>query len=53
MSNHVPELGEISRGLDLNRYFARVFKSAESGYEKPHPRAFGRALEVTAGAEAV
>lgn len=52
-SNHVPELGEISRGLDLDRYFVRVFNSAESGYEKPHPRAFAGVLEVTAGAEAV
>ena len=33
LSNHVPELGGISRGLGLGRYVARVFNSAESGCE--------------------
>lgn len=53
LSNHVPELGGISRGLGLERYVARLFNSAESGYEKPNPRAFDEVLEATAGAEAV
>ena len=53
LSNHVPELGEIARGLGLDRHVARVFNSAESGYEKPNPRAFDGILEATAGAEAV
>ena len=53
LSNHVPELGGISRGLGLDRYVARVFNSAESGYEKPNPRAFDGVLQATAGAEAV
>lgn len=53
LSNHVPELGGILRGLGLDRYVARVFNSADSGYEKPNPRAFDGVLESTTGAEAV
>jgi putative hydrolase of the HAD superfamily len=46
LSNHVPELPEIARHLGLDGWIARVFNSAESGYEKPHPRAFDGVLEV-------
>ncbi len=45
LSNHVPELGEILRHLGLRPYLARVFNSAETGYEKPHPWAFRAVLE--------
>ncbi len=46
LSNHVPELGDIVRHLDLASRIAYVFNSAETGYEKPHPRAFQIALET-------
>ncbi len=44
LSNHVPELREIIQHLGLESYLARIFNSAETGYEKPHPRAFGAVL---------
>lgn len=46
LSNHVPELGDIVRHLGLASRMAYVFNSAETGYEKPHPRAFQIALET-------
>ena len=52
LSNHVPELPEILHNLGLDGHLHRVFNSAESGYEKPHPRAFDGVLEVVAGADA-
>ena len=52
LSNHVPELPEILHNLGLDGHLLHVFNSAESGYEKPHPRAFDRVLEVVAGADA-
>jgi putative hydrolase of the HAD superfamily len=45
LSNHVPELGRIVAGLGLDRMVATVSCSAETGYEKPHPRAFEALLE--------
>ena len=38
LSNHAPELPETLQSLGLDEYFLRVFNSAESGHEKPHPR---------------
>ncbi|HKH09792.1 MAG TPA: HAD-IA family hydrolase [Rubrobacter sp.] len=52
LSNHVPELPDILRALGLEDLILRVFNSAESGYEKPHPRAYEGVLETVAGAEA-
>ena len=49
LSNHVPELCAIARHLGLERWVARVFNSAETGYEKPHPRAFQTALKYLSG----
>jgi putative hydrolase of the HAD superfamily len=40
LSNHVPELVEIVRALGIGSYFEAIFNSAETGIEKPHPRAF-------------
>jgi putative hydrolase of the HAD superfamily len=45
LSNHVPELGRIVAGLGLDRRVATVSCSAETGFEKPHPRAFAALLE--------
>lgn len=47
LSNHVPELPRIVEGLGLEKFVTRVITSAATGYEKPHPRAFARALEST------
>lgn len=45
LSNHVPELREIVRSLGLDRLLVALSCSAETGYEKPHPRAFEELLE--------
>jgi putative hydrolase of the HAD superfamily len=44
LSNHVPELGEIVRGLGLAGHVDEILTSAMTGYEKPHPKAFEAAL---------
>lgn len=49
LSNHTPELRDIVRHLNLESYIAKVFSSAEIGYEKPHPRAFQIVLEDLSG----
>ena len=46
LSNHVPELSEIIGGLGLSRRISRVFNSAETGHEKPHPGAYRAVLET-------
>ncbi|MFW6135768.1 MAG: HAD family hydrolase [Chloroflexota bacterium] len=53
LSNHVPELRQIIEHLGLGPHLAQVFNSAETGYEKPHPRAFQLVLEAFPDAEAV
>ncbi|HJQ74807.1 MAG TPA: HAD family hydrolase [Gaiellaceae bacterium] len=45
LSNHVPELPQLVTGLGLDDVFAFVSCSAETGYEKPHERAFASVLE--------
>ncbi len=44
LSNHVPELPAIVAGLGLGPLVERVFTSAATGYEKPHPEIFRIAL---------
>lgn len=44
LSNHVPELPAIASALGLDRLVERVFTSAATGYEKPHPEMFRIAL---------
>ncbi len=46
LSNHVPELRGIVAHLSLDGLVERIFNSAETGYEKPHPRAFEIALQA-------
>ena len=46
LSNHVPELGGILAHMGLDGLVERTFNSAETGFEKPHPRAFEIALEA-------
>ena len=45
VSNHCPELASLVDGIGIGAFFERVFSSACTGYEKPHPRAIGLALE--------
>jgi len=45
LSNHVPELPFLLERLGLSSYFDRLFNSAETGYEKPNPKAFRTVLE--------
>ncbi|HEY4087822.1 MAG TPA: HAD family hydrolase [Bryobacteraceae bacterium] len=45
LSNHVPELPLIVECLGLSPYIDRIFNSAATGYEKPHPRAFQHVME--------
>lgn len=44
LSNHVPELPSLVRGLGLSPLISRIVNSAETGFEKPHPGAFRAAL---------
>ncbi len=40
LSNHVPELEAIVEAVRLRSLVTKVFTSALTGYEKPHPEAF-------------
>jgi FMN phosphatase YigB (HAD superfamily) len=44
VSNHVPELPQLVDALGLGGLVDRVFSSALTGYEKPHPQAYLHAL---------
>ena len=44
LSNHVPELARIVDHLGISTHLARLFNSADTGYEKPHPQAFQQVL---------
>jgi putative hydrolase of the HAD superfamily len=52
LSNHVPELRQIVSALGLDEHVEFVSCSAETGYEKPHERAFASVLEPLRPAEA-
>jgi putative hydrolase of the HAD superfamily len=45
VSNHCPELESLVGGLGIGAFFDKVYSSACTGYEKPHPRSIGLALE--------
>ncbi|MEV6482612.1 HAD-IA family hydrolase [Streptomyces sp. NPDC051576] len=45
VSNHVPELDGLIRGLGLHGHFAAVVNSSLVGWEKPHRRIFEAALD--------
>ena len=46
LSNHVPELPRFLHHLGLSPLLALAHNSAQTGYEKPHPRAFQAVLEA-------
>jgi len=52
LSNHVPELRQIVTALGLDELVATLSCSAETGYEKPHERAFASVLEPLRPTEA-
>jgi putative hydrolase of the HAD superfamily len=45
LSNHIPELPNIVRGLGLAPYLLDCISSANVGYEKPNPKIYYYALE--------
>ncbi len=53
LSNHVPELSDLLGHLAVRNFFAQVFNSAETGYEKPHPEAYRAVLKSIADAESL
>jgi putative hydrolase of the HAD superfamily len=53
LSNHVPELTEIVEYLGITSHFIYIFNSAETGYEKPHPRAFQIVLDTLPDLESI
>jgi putative hydrolase of the HAD superfamily len=52
LSNHVPELEALVKGLGLSAHIEKVFNSALIGYEKPHPEIFRCVLKYLDGAQA-
>ena len=50
LTNHVPELPEIAGHLGLDRHVERIFNSAQTVYDKPHPEAFRGVLDALGGA---
>jgi len=46
LSNHVPELPQIIEALGLAPHIERIFNSAETGYEKPHPQSFRNVIDA-------
>jgi putative hydrolase of the HAD superfamily len=50
LSNHVPELPPLLEALGLASHMGRVFNSAQTGVEKPHPQAFRNVLTALGGA---
>ena len=41
----VPNWSRLSNSLGIGAFFDKVYSSACTGYEKPHPRSIGLALE--------
>jgi putative hydrolase of the HAD superfamily len=43
-SNHIPKLNEIVNGLEINKYFIKIYSSGNIGYEKPNKRFYEHIL---------
>jgi putative hydrolase of the HAD superfamily len=52
LSNHVPELAILLKGLGLSEHVEKVFNSAIIGYEKPHSEMFRAAVKYVNGVQA-
>jgi putative hydrolase of the HAD superfamily len=53
VSNHIPELADLVRGLGLTRHFDAIVSSGVVGYEKPHRFLFEAALRHVRTGESV
>ena len=40
ISNHIPELSEIVQNLNIEKYFIKIYSSANIGYEKPNKKIY-------------
>ena len=47
MSNHIPELGQIVKGLGLEKHFIKIYSSGNIGYEKPNSKIYEYVLNDT------
>lgn len=47
LSNHLPELPEIVNSIGLMEYIDICITSANVGYEKPNPKIFQHAMDIT------
>jgi putative hydrolase of the HAD superfamily len=45
VSNHVPELADLVKGLGIENYFSRIYSSADVGYEKPNIEIYRRVIK--------
>ena len=45
LSNHVPELEELVDVIGLKEHFIKVISSANTGVEKPNPKAFRQVVD--------
>jgi HAD superfamily hydrolase (TIGR01549 family) len=45
ISNHVPELYEIVRNLNIEKYFTKIYSSGNIGYEKPNEKFYEYILD--------
>ena len=53
LSNHVPELESIVRGVGLHDLFDHVITSARIGFDKPHPEAYAIARRLAGDPEQI
>jgi putative hydrolase of the HAD superfamily len=40
LSNHIPELEDIVKGLGIDKYFIKIYSSGNIGYEKPNSKIY-------------
>jgi putative hydrolase of the HAD superfamily len=45
LSNHIPELDEIIKGLGIEKYFEKIYSSGNIGYEKPNSKIYEYVLD--------
>lgn len=53
LTNHVPDLPQILESLGVADRFVHIGNSADTGYEKPHPRAFELLAEAVGPVSAI
>ncbi len=45
ITNHIPEFSQILNKLEIDRYFEKIYLSADIGYEKPNKEIFLKSLD--------